>query len=245
MHIRCIAVAAFCVCAIGSANAQVHSPEDYLKMFTCVGGIVAGTCQEESGPAVSVEETPQGDIILNGQIFQKCQYTEDATKVVLIPWNPPADKAKCPTGGYNLGGVQSTRGAVVRDISAIRPTTPPAAAPVAPPQPMKNDLFLTFQTDSANLTEVGATNARNFATALKFPKLAQARFEIQGHTDKSGTHEYNLALSNRRAEAVKAFLVGQGIDPDRLVAKGYSYDEPISSDPLAAENRRVVALRLQ
>jgi outer membrane protein OmpA-like peptidoglycan-associated protein len=66
--------------------------------------------------------------------------------------------------------------------------------------------------------------------------------EIQGHTDDRGTAEYNLELSQKRADAVREYLVSSGIDPDRLVAKGYGETKPLEPNVTAkgrARNRRV------
>jgi OOP family OmpA-OmpF porin len=66
--------------------------------------------------------------------------------------------------------------------------------------------------------------------------------EIQGHTDGIGTEAYNQILSEKRANAVKAYLVDKGIDPDRLTALGFGKTRPIAPNDTAegrAQNRRV------
>ena len=50
---------------------------------------------------------------------------------------------------------------------------------------------------------------------------------IEGHADERGTREYNLALGARRAEAVKAFLVAQGVSPRRLITVSFGKERPI------------------
>jgi len=68
------------------------------------------------------------------------------------------------------------------------------------------------------------------------------KIEISAHTDNKGSDDYNLSLSQKRAESVVAFLSGAGIDPVRLIAKGYGESVPIgdnSTDDGAARNRRV------
>lgn len=64
---------------------------------------------------------------------------------------------------------------------------------------------------------------------------------IQGHTDATGSDQYNDSLSQRRAHAVKQYLVAShGIDPARLRAVGRGEHAPLpGQDPFAAENRRV------
>lgn len=74
------------------------------------------------------------------------------------------------------------------------------------------------------------------------------KIQIQGHTDDQGREVYNLDLSEKRAQAVAGYLIAQGIDPGRLVAKGYGETEPLAEiDGLRgrslrdarAKNRRV------
>ena len=68
------------------------------------------------------------------------------------------------------------------------------------------------------------------------------KIEIQGHTDNTGTDGYNDALSNRRARAVRTYLIEAGVAPERLVSKGYGETQPVASgdsDAVRAQNRRV------
>jgi outer membrane protein OmpA-like peptidoglycan-associated protein len=68
------------------------------------------------------------------------------------------------------------------------------------------------------------------------------RIEIQGHTDSTGTKEYNLKLSDRRARTVKSFLILYGIDPARMTTGGYGLSQPLASNETEegrALNRRV------
>ena len=77
------------------------------------------------------------------------------------------------------------------------------------------------------------------------PKM---HIEIQGHTDNIGSNDRNLLMSKNRAEAVYNFLVSQGIDKSRLLAKGYGKKNPIlqnTNDENRAKNRRVEFLILK
>ncbi|MBW2261757.1 MAG: OmpA family protein [Deltaproteobacteria bacterium] len=68
------------------------------------------------------------------------------------------------------------------------------------------------------------------------------KVEVQGHTDNKGGHKHNMDLSQRRAESVVKYLVGQGVSADNLVAKGYGPDMPIASNKKKKgrkKNRRV------
>ena len=67
------------------------------------------------------------------------------------------------------------------------------------------------------------------------------KIEISGHTDNIGTESFNELLSQRRADAVVNYLVGKGVDKNRLVAKGYGQSIPVESndtDEGRAANRR-------
>ncbi|MCC6720463.1 MAG: OmpA family protein [Acetobacteraceae bacterium] len=148
-------------------------------------------------------------------------------------------------------------GGITGTTRGIRPSTPPAGAParpvatpgpvaaVAPPE-SSVDLSVQFGFDSAALTPQGTAALAALATALRDPSLAQARFRIAGHTDARGTDAYNQALSERRAEAARRYLVEQGgVDPARLSAIGYGrrqlYDV---AHPDSAANRRVQVIRV-
>jgi OmpA-OmpF porin, OOP family len=71
--------------------------------------------------------------------------------------------------------------------------------------------------------------------------LTNVNIVINGHTDGVGTIEYNLGLSERRAEAVRQYLITQhGIDPSRLAEKGYGKSQLLlPGDPTNGLNRRV------
>ena len=77
------------------------------------------------------------------------------------------------------------------------------------------------------------------------PKIT---IEVQGHTDNVGQAAYNLKLSQQRADAVKAYLVSKGIQPGRLVAKGYGMKQPLLPNNTPANralNRRVQFIRTE
>jgi OOP family OmpA-OmpF porin len=81
----------------------------------------------------------------------------------------------------------------------------------------------------------------NQAAAL-LDKHERVVVEVAGHTDSVGTEAYNQALSMRRADAVRDYLVSKGVKASRLTAKGYGESQPVASndtDAGRAENRRV------
>ena len=72
--------------------------------------------------------------------------------------------------------------------------------------------------------------------------------EVQGHTDNVGTPQYNLRLSDQRADSVKKYLIKAGIDPKRLTSKGYGLTQPLvpnNTEKNRELNRRVQFIRTE
>jgi OOP family OmpA-OmpF porin len=75
----------------------------------------------------------------------------------------------------------------------------------------------------------------------------EVMIEIGGHTDNTGSRATNLALSQRRAESVRAYLIQRGVPGHRLISRGYGPDSQITSNASAAgrsQNRRVELRRI-
>jgi OOP family OmpA-OmpF porin len=124
------------------------------------------------------------------------------------------------------------------------PGTPPGTAVDAAGCPLKGSITLegvTFEYKSAQLSADSRTILGGIGDNLKkYPRL---RIELQGHTDSAGGDAYNLALSQRRAESVRDYLIERGVVADRLTARGYGEAQPIESNDTEAgraRNRRVV-----
>jgi len=107
------------------------------------------------------------------------------------------------------------------------------------PKPSGFDMLINFDLDSANLTNQAQQNLDEFAKALHNDQLSSARFVVEGYTDARGTEQYNLGLSERRAEAVTKFLYERGVSAEKVTAVGMGEAKPRAADPMDAENRRV------
>ncbi len=102
------------------------------------------------------------------------------------------------------------------------------------------DLNIPFEINSSSLRPEAKAQLEQLEAALQKDSLANYRFQIAGHTDASGSTEYNRQLSRDRAETVRRFLVTRGIDADRLEVLGSGEEELLFPDrPLHADNRRV------
>ncbi|MEZ5818070.1 MAG: OmpA family protein [Hyphomicrobiaceae bacterium] len=103
------------------------------------------------------------------------------------------------------------------------------------------EIEVLFPYDSSEITAQTAASLLNLGRALNDPRLAGQRFVIAGHTDARGTRAYNEGLSDRRAQAVRQFLVEHfKIPPSNLVARGYGETRLKNPrNPRGAENRRV------
>jgi outer membrane protein OmpA-like peptidoglycan-associated protein len=98
-----------------------------------------------------------------------------------------------------------------------------------------------FEYDSSALTNDGKIILDTLGSALKDRRLAGMQFKIIGHTDAAGGEAYNLDLSRRRAEAVRAYLMQfHRIEGARLTAEGRGFRELADpAHPQDAANRRV------
>jgi len=98
----------------------------------------------------------------------------------------------------------------------------------------------SFRVGSAELPELLKKQLDVFADVLKGKKGSGRQVKVIGHADASGSPEANQALSLKRAESVKTYLVQKGADADMLVVVGVGEkDLKNPANPTAAENRRV------
>jgi outer membrane protein OmpA-like peptidoglycan-associated protein len=108
------------------------------------------------------------------------------------------------------------------------------------------DIEIYFAFNSAQIAPEAMPKLAALGQALSSSKLQNSSFLVAGHTDAKGGDAYNLALSQRRAEAVRKFLVqAYQLDPAHLTALGFGKEQPKNREnPLADENRRVQVVNL-
>jgi OOP family OmpA-OmpF porin len=122
------------------------------------------------------------------------------------------------------------------------------APPAPPPPPMpvyeKHTVSATalFDFDKAVLKPAGKEAIHGIDEEIKSSDSKVIDINVVGYTDSVGTEEYNQQLSVRRANAVKDYMVSEGIDPGIIDVKGMGEADPVASNATAAgraQNRRV------
>jgi peptidoglycan-associated lipoprotein len=190
--------------------------------------------------------TADRESIEKGESVKLNWATSDATNVSISP----EVGAVTPQGSTTVSPTQSTTytltasGAGGNAESSVRISVN-APAPVAAPAPSLEDMFLKevrdafFDYDRADIRADAREALQKDADFLK--NYPQARVTIEGHCDERGSTEYNLALGQRRANAVKEYLVSLGISADRLSTTSWGKEKPFCSESNEAcwqQNRR-------
>ncbi|WP_252179408.1 OmpA family protein [Endozoicomonas sp. 4G] len=156
------------------------------------------------------------------------------------------------TGGQSTSDVETTPEVVTEEV--VIETTPvldPAVQAVidsgdvqASPEQVEQllaDKTYHFGFDSSKLKESDYKALDVQAAYLNSPEGRGKNIIIQGHTDERGTRTYNLALGERRANAVKSYLVAKGVSPSRIEVISFGFEKPLDPAHNAeawAKNRR-------
>lgn len=135
--------------------------------------------------------------------------------------------------------------------AAAEPASKPAPAPVIDkpepkPEPVVEKISLKagalFDVGKADLRPAGKSELDAMVSKIRDNNTQIEQITVTGHTDSAGASDYNRKLSERRAEAVKAYLVSRGLSGDRIATKGAGDTQPVASNKTAAgraQNRRV------
>ncbi len=129
--------------------------------------------------------------------------------------------------GYLVAGEEPPPPPPPPPAPPARPAPPPPPAPPAPAESKKIILRgITFDFNKATIKPEFAPVLDEAEQILKDnPRI---RVTIEGHTDSIGSEAYNQRLSERRADAVKRYLVSRGVEADRLETVGYGKSRPIA-----------------
>ena len=197
-------------------------------------------------PSVSIQANPPS--INKGESSTLTWTTTDATSVSIAPEVgtvtaqgstkvTPSDSASYTITATGPGG--SSDATVRVTVAAPAPAEPPAH------EPTSDELFLRevrdayFDLDKADIRSDARDALGKTAEFLRnYPTL---KVTIEGHCDERGSTEYNLGLGDRRASAVKQYLVSLGIAADRLNTVSYGKEKPFcmeTSEACYQQNRR-------
>jgi outer membrane protein OmpA-like peptidoglycan-associated protein len=139
--------------------------------------------------------------------------------------------------------VQKIRGRATRSLSNSEREE---IATIVQDKP-KIDLEINFDYNSANISPRSMASVEALGRALSNPDLKGSTFVVAGHTDAAGGESYNQDLSERRADAIKRYLVDKyGISGSDLVTVGYGkghLKDP--NQPMAEANRRVQVVNME
>jgi len=150
--------------------------------------------------------------------------------------DPAATEAECKF-------VQSIRGRATRSLSTAEREE---IATIAKDKP-NIDLEITFDYNSADISAKSLASVQALGRALTNPDLKGSTFIVAGHTDAAGGEGYNQDLSERRADAIKRYLMqNYGIAAADLVTVGYGKSKlKDPNQPLAEVNRRVQVVNME
>ncbi len=169
-----------------------------------------------------------GGVMANNEVFG--DDPDDGTRAAAI------------AGGVASGAIL---GALAGHLLCDGEAPPPVVAeppppPPAPPAPLEVLTGNHFAFNSASLTPGAIAELSDTLDSLRNdPEL---RIRIEGYTDSVGSDAYNLRLSERRADAVKRYLVSEGIAADRIQTRGFGEASPVADNDTEtgrARNRRV------
>ena len=172
--------------------------------------------------------------------------TEDQILKALVPAKKPLTRGLSmgpqtqtdPAAATEEGKfVQTIRGRATRSLSTAEREEIAAIAKTKP----NIDLEITFDYNSANISQKSLPSVQALGRALSSPDLKGSTFIVAGHTDAAGGDAYNQDLSERRADSIKRYLVEKySIAGPDLVTVGYGKSKlKDPSQPLAEVNRRV------
>jgi peptidoglycan-associated lipoprotein len=177
---------------------------------------------------------------------------QNATSVTISPGvgdvGATGNRAVNPNSSVTYTATAMGPGGSATDTARITVNIPPAAPPDDRP-PARPTVSTTnfadsvktiyFEYDKADIMPEEMSKLQANASWLK--ANPGSRFTVEGHCDDRGSEEYNLALGDRRANAVKEFLVGQGIAANRIMTVSYGEERPVCRDESEAcfsKNRR-------
>ena len=256
-------------CPLDRDNDGVY---DYLDTCPDVAGLASlAGCPDRDNDGVTdaSDRCPDqpGTMLLKGcpdadkdgvaDLDDKCANTKPGTKVDSSGCPIDSDKDgvtddidRCPdvAGVVALKGCPDSDGDGVADIDDRCPNAKGSLANKGCPEIAKEDVKritfigskIFFENNSDKLKVASLSQLDELSKILN--KYDGANLVIEGHTDSNGSDDFNMNLSQKRTESVRAYLIGKGISGDRLIGLGLGETKPVASNKTTlgrAKNRRV------
>lgn len=159
----------------------------------------------------------------------------------------PAANNGCPWPDTDGDGVLDKDDKCPNEAGTVANNGCPEVNPPAEVMKTLNDYARTILFDTGKSSFKKETDPILQAMTAIFKEYPKANFDIEGHTDSTGSNKTNQLLSERRANAVRDYLIANGINADRLTAVGYGEDQPIADNKTATgrKNNRRVEVKLK
>ena len=216
-------------------NFRVSSYPNGAAHFSTNGNTTQGAFAYQAilGTILPIQTIPGLALTLEYRFMGQSQRTIDGTAYVGNASQPASVKFGRSFNNAVLVGFRYTFG--------VTPPPPPAPAPVAAPAPAPARSYLVFfDWDKATLTDRARQIIREAADNSTHVQYTQ--IEVNGYTDTSGTPQYNMGLSVRRAQAVAAELVRDGVPRNAISIHGFGETHllvPTGPGVREPQNRRV------
>ncbi len=249
--------------APGQYRVSGHATDGKKETADCAAGF---TVKEPPRHPPTITCTPERSSVMAGdQITISCTGTSPDQRPLRYAWDSSAGSingqgTNATMASTGLSGpvtvtttVTDDRGLSARATTNVTVQPPPPPPPPPPPAPgtaeaIRQDLQqkgktlvpVHFDTAKATIRPDSEEILTNAAQVLK--EDPQMYVFVDGHTDSRGGKAMNLALSKRRAAAVRTWLIQHGVDANRMVARGFGLDKPVgdnNTDEGRQANRRV------
>ena len=193
--------------------------------------VTMAACSTFRGPrAIDPKDDSQFENLPPAPAVEAIPATTEAAPVTVAESAPEAPE----TGSANLGNP------IESSVIEAQPSSTESANSANSLNDLLKIRVFYFGTNLSDITALSYGGLNAHAQYLK--SKPQAKLQIGGHTDERGTREYNLALGERRANAVARYLVGLGVQADQLSVVSYGKEKPAadgSDEESWAKNRRV------
>jgi outer membrane protein OmpA-like peptidoglycan-associated protein len=188
----------------------------------------------EPAPTISISASPSS--VVAGSCATLTWSTTNATSVTIDPEpgsvGPSGSRQVCPSSSTRYTLNASGGGGARSDSTSVNVT--------AKPKPTETlTVHVNFDTNKSAIRPADKAELDKLEAFVR--KHQACRFEVNGYTDSTGPEDFNQGLSERRADAVKGYIISKGGAADRVTAAGHGESNPVGDNATAKgrfENRR-------